>query len=110
MGQSLGDWVEWEGNGVDGDFIFMINAWIEDSTSERSLLAHALRSIGVTSRILSAHSLATAAELELGWYGFIDGYLVPEVCNETGFTPSGDQVDTARRCTFAILHSARVPA
>ena len=99
----MGDWEEWEGRGIDGHFVFVNQQWLEDTSTERALLAHALRSIGVTSSPNNAHTMAGQAEFQWGWFGYVDGDLDPETCDEHGFTPEGHSVDTARKCTFAVL-------
>lgn len=98
-------WIEWEGYGVEGNFVFMIAGWIEDTPVERTLLARALREIGVTQSPPNSHVLAETVEFQLSWYGFMDGEILPSECDEDGFTPEGDKVDAARACTFAVLEA-----
>lgn len=96
-------WTEWEGVGVDGNFIFVIDSWHEDTPAERTVLARALKDIGVTSSVVSAQRLAEACHFDLGHYGYPEGELFPEVCDREGFTHNGDSVDVVRTCTFAVL-------
>ena len=102
-------WTEWEGTGIDGSFVFLIPGWFEDTASERTLLGQAIKEIGITSRISAAQVLAEEAEWHLSWYGYAPGEVFPEVCDEDGHTEDGTEVDTVRKCTFAVVH-ARVLA
>lgn len=107
----MASWVEWDGQGIDGNFVFVDDAWREDSPSERALLAHSLRAIGVTDNSANAHKLAESVEFHLSWYGYLAGELFPDVCDERGYTKDGSKVETPpQKCTFAVLASASVSA
>lgn len=99
----MASWNEWEGQGIEGSFIFVAPQWYEDSPTERALLAHAIREIGITAIPNSAHIMAGQAEFHLSWFGYLDGEIFPDVCDELGYTADGYEVDTPRKCTFAVL-------
>lgn len=103
------NWIEWEGIGVDGNFVFLIDSWRDDNPSERTLLARTLKDIGVTSSIANAQKMAESCELKHAYYGYPEGELFPEICDSRGFTCGDVPVDIARTCTFAILRSNPVP-
>ena len=58
------------------------------STGAAELLAEQLRADGVLPSYWPAMQVATAARLEETWLGTLDGAEV--VCDEDGWTPSGD--------------------
>lgn len=70
------------------------------SAGAPDLLAEALRADGLLPSLGPAIGRAQGAGLALGWYGLNDDD-EDELCDENGWTGTGERVDKPRRCVLA---------
>jgi hypothetical protein len=73
-------------------------------TGSADLLAEALRMDGVTRSTYPAILLAEDAQLEPGWYGYVDEADVETLCNASGETSDGEMVDEPRPCVYTLIN------
>jgi len=104
--------------GTASPWILMSRSWhtytlvcpIGEVRSGADLLAEALRVEGVVRSLGPGIAAAEEAELEVGWFGYVDGEDEPTLCESGGYTEEGDEVLEAVPCAIArvVVHSWQV--
>lgn len=74
------------------------------ATESADLLAEALRADGIVRSLGPALGMAEEAELEIGYYGYVDEGDDERLCDEDGETDDGEQVDIPRPCVIAVVN------
>jgi hypothetical protein len=97
-------WSEWTGDGLDVDSsepVFFTEGYvdIEHEVVSRAL-ASALQRDGSAVTLGDGYKLVDRATVICGYAGFVDGDIHLEVCDETGETREGDEVDEVLEITW----------
>lgn len=100
-------WSEWTGDGLDTDsyepvFFTEGHVSIEHEVVERAL-ASALQHDGSAVTLGDGYKLVKSAITIHGYAGFVDGDIDLVVCDETGETREGDEVDEVLEITWVTF-------
>jgi hypothetical protein len=95
-------WREWEGDDLPlgGDVVYVRDGALVGS---RDLLVEAIRTDGLSANLGDAYRMLDNVTFHPGFYGFLEGNIIPVLCDDDGMTDDGDQVETATPCVFASI-------
>lgn len=81
-------WHEWEGVGLDGeDARILYTACYTDDTAS---LFDALRLAGWADARAARELVSDVRNLQVGWFGYLDGDIIPHACDQDGYSLTGD--------------------
>lgn len=98
-------WSEWTGDGLDlsvvDPLVFYTEGHVDiEHEVVRRALASALQRDGSADSLGQGYRLVEAAVITQGYAGVVDGAREFHACDEEGYTPHGDQVDSLTPVTW----------
>jgi hypothetical protein len=93
-------WQRWDVLDDSNDLIYFTQSW---DPIDAEALVKTLRTDGVVNTLWDAQVRFVAARVERCYYGYVDGDIVPTLCNPDGSTETGDFVDEAIAGVFVYL-------
>lgn len=100
-------WSEWTGDGFDLESpgpVFFTEGYVDiEHELVGRALASALQRDGSAVTLGDGYKLVDSAQVTYGYGGFVDGAIDLAVCDETGETREGDEVDEVIEITWVTF-------
>lgn len=100
-------WSEWAGEGLDVESsgpVFFTEGYVDvEHELVSRALASALQRDGSAVTLGDGYKLVDGARVTYGYAGFVDGDIDLAVCDETGETREGDEVDEILEITWVTF-------
>lgn len=96
VGESL--WMEWDGSGYESkssyqNVFYTVGHVSLDEEVVLRALASCIQRDGVADSLAEAFRFISAGEVNYGCAGYVDGDISMIECDDSGYTPEGEEVD-----------------